>query len=116
MNNLPNAPDQERQQLVQRRDERRAARIRVLLYCHGRFQTARIVDFSLGGLQLDGCFGVAVTDHVAVELLSGQRLEGKAVWAVAGRVGVKFNHPLTPDDPVVALLSRAATRTAQNIP
>ena len=92
---------------MQRRDERRAARIRVLLHCHGRFQTARIVDFSLGGLQLDGCFGLAVTDHVAVELLSGQRLEGKVVWAVAGRIGVKFNHPLAPDDPVVArLLSR----------
>jgi PilZ domain len=108
MNN--NAPDQAGQP-VRRGDERRAVRITALVYCHGRFQTARIVDFSLGGLQLDGCFGVAVTDHVAVELLSGQRLEGKAAWAVAGRVGVQFNHPLTPDDPVVALLSRAAART-----
>lgn len=109
MRNRPNVPDQARQQ-IRRRDERRAARITVLLHCHGRFQTARVVDFSLGGLQLDGCFGVAVADQVAVELLSGQRLEGKVAWAVAGRIGVQFHQPLAPDDPVVALLSQVASR------
>ena len=107
MNN--NAPDQAGQP-VWRRDERRAVRITALVYCHGRFQTARIVDFSLSGLQLDGCFGVAVADQVAVELLSGQRLEGKVAWAVASRSGVQFHQPLAPDDPVVARLSQAASR------
>ncbi|MET0218825.1 MAG: PilZ domain-containing protein [Burkholderiales bacterium] len=109
MRNRPNAPDQARQQ-IRRRDERRAAGITALLHCHGRFQTSRVVDFSLGGLQMDGCFGVAVADRVAVELLSGQRLEGKVAWAVAGRIGVQLHQPLAPDHPVVALLSQVANR------
>ena len=106
MSNPPNAPDQT-SQLARRRDERRATRVTALAHCHGRFQTVRVVDFSLGGMQLDGCFGVAVADRLAVELLSGQRLEGKVAWAVAGRIGLRFRQPLAPDDPVVALLSRA---------
>ncbi len=110
MRNPSTASNQVRQ-LVRRRDERRAASITALVYCHGRFQTARIVDFSLGGLQLDGCFGVAVANRLAVELLSGQRLEGKAAWAVASRIGVQFCQPLAPDDPIVALLSQIASRT-----
>jgi hypothetical protein len=110
MRNPPTASDQTRQPL-RRRDERRAAGITALVHCHGRFQTARVVDFSLGGLQLDGCFGVAVADQVAVELLSGHRLEGKVAWAVAGRIGMQFNQPLASDDPVVALLSQVASRT-----
>jgi hypothetical protein len=109
MSNPPNAPDQARQ-LARRREERRATRVTALVHCHGRFQTVRIVDFSLGGLQLDGCFGVAVADRVGVELLSGQRLEGKVAWAVAGRIGMQFDERLAPDDPAVALLSRVASR------
>jgi hypothetical protein len=109
MRNPPTASMHTRR-LVRRRDERRAAGITALVHCHGRFQTARVVDFSLGGLQLDGCFGVAVADQVGVEMLSGQRLEGKVAWAVAGRVGVQFQQPLAPDDPVVALLSQVASR------
>ena len=110
MSNPTSAPDQANQP-VRRRDERRAVRITALVHCHGRFQTARIVDFSLGGLRLDGCFGLAVADQVGVELLSGQRLEGKVAWAVASRIGVQFHHPLAPDDTVVARLSKAASRT-----
>jgi hypothetical protein len=110
MSNPPTASDQTRQ-LLRRRDERRAVGITALLHCHGRFQTTRVVDFSLGGLQLDGCFGVAVADQVAVELLTGQRLEGKVAWAVGDRVGVQFRKPLTPEDPIVAQLSQVASRT-----
>jgi PilZ domain-containing protein len=110
MSNPTDLPDQTRR-LLRRREERRATGIAVLVHCHGRFQTARVVDFSLGGLQLDGCFGVAVADQVAVELLSGQRLQGKVAWAVAGRVGVQFREPLAADDAIVALLSQVASRT-----
>jgi PilZ domain-containing protein len=111
MRNPPTAPDHTRR-LVRRRNERHAAGITALVHCHGRFQTARVVDFSLGGLQLDGCFGVAVADQVAVELLSGHRLEGKVAWAVAGRVGVQFHNQLAPDDPIVAVLSQVASRSS----
>jgi hypothetical protein len=110
MSNPTDVSDQMRLH-VRRREERRTARVTALVHCHGRFQTARIVDFSLGGLQLDGCFGVAVADQVGVELLSGQRLEGKVAWAVAGRVGVQFREPIAPDDPVVGMLSQVASRT-----
>ena len=62
---------------VRRRDERCPTRVTALVHCHGRFQTVRIVDFSLGGLQLQGCFGVGVGDDIAVEFLSGQRIAAK---------------------------------------
>lgn len=95
---------------VRRRDERCPTRVRALVHCHGRFQTALIVDFSLGGLQLQGCFGVGVADNVAVELLSGHRFPAKVAWSIGGRAGVRFLQPLSAEDPALAALREAARR------
>ncbi len=103
---LPPAP-LERTSL-RRRDERRPTRVTALVHCHGRFQTARIVDFSSGGLQLQGCFGVATGDEVVVELLSAHSLHGKVAWSLGSRVGVTFVAPVEADHPALKVLEHAA--------
>lgn len=95
---------------VRRRDERHPTRVTVLVHCHGRFQTVRIVDFSLGGLQLQGCFGAGVGDEIAVEFLSGQRIAAKVAWSVGSRLGVRFLQPLSESHPAVAVLEDSASR------
>ena len=97
---------------VRRRDERYPLRLTALAHCHGRFQTVRIVDFSVGGLQLQGGFGVGVGDDVVVELLSGHRLAAKTAWSLGSRIGVRFLQPLSADHPAWAVLEQAARRSA----
>jgi hypothetical protein len=98
---------------VRRRDERHTIRLTALVHCHGRFQTVRIVDFSVGGLQLQGGFGVGPGDDVIVELLSGHRLAGKAAWSLGSRIGVRFLQPLAPEHPAWAVLEQAARRQVE---
>jgi len=95
---------------VRRGDDRHSIRLTALAHCHGRFQTVRIVDFSMGGLQLQGGFGVGVGDDVTVELLSGHRLAAKAAWSLGSRVGVRFLQPLSAEHPAWAVLEQAARR------
>jgi hypothetical protein len=97
--------------LVRRRDDRHPIHLTALAYCHGRFQTVRVVDFSLGGLQLQGTFGVGPGDEMVVELLSGHRLEAKTAWSLGSRIGVRFLQPLTPEHPALAVLLRVARRS-----
>jgi hypothetical protein len=97
---------------VRRRDERHSIRLTALAHCHGRFQTVRIVDFSTGGLQLQGGFGVGPGDDVIVELLSGDRLAAKAAWSLGSRIGVRFLQPLSADHPAWLVLEQAARRSA----
>jgi hypothetical protein len=101
--------DDERASL-RRRDERHLTRVKALLHCHGRFQTVLIVDYSLGGLQLQGCFGVGIGDEITVELLTGQHLPAKVAWSVGSRIGVRFVERLEQDHPALAVLQRAAKR------
>jgi hypothetical protein len=108
---LPASFAPERQSL-RRSDQRHPVRVTALAHCHGRFQTVHIVDYSLGGLQLDGCFGVAARDEVTVELLSGHRLAGKVAWSMGSRVGVQFLQPLDVEHPALAILEQAARRAA----
>lgn len=95
---------------VRRREDRHSIRLTALVHCHGRFQTVRIVDFSLGGLQLQGGFGVGPGDDVVVELLTGHRLTAKAAWSLGSRVGVRFLQPLSAEHPAWAVLEQAARR------
>lgn len=108
------SPEPERQSL-RRRDPRHPVRATALAYCHGRFQTVRIVDYSAGGMQLQGCFGATVGDEMTVELLSGHRLAGKVAWSMGSRLGVRFLQPLEADHPVLAILEKAARRTAATV-
>jgi PilZ domain-containing protein len=95
---------------VRRRDDRFPTRVTALLHCHGRFQTVRIMDFSLGGLQLQGCFGAGVGDDIVVELLSGERIAAKVAWSMGSRLGVRFLQPLSAEHPALAVLRHAADR------
>jgi hypothetical protein len=108
----PALPENERPSTVRRRDERHPIRATALAYCHGRFQTVRIVDYSAGGLQLQGCFGVGAGDDITVELLSGHRIAAKVMWSMGSRLGVRFLQPLEHDHPVLAALQLASRRLA----
>jgi hypothetical protein len=108
----PPVPESGRPSTVRRRDERHPIRATALAYCHGRFQTVRIVDYSPGGLQLQGCFGVGAGDDITIELLSGHRLAGKVMWSMGSRLGVRFLQPLDHDHPVLAALQLASRRVA----
>jgi hypothetical protein len=101
-------PAQPERTSLRRGGERRATRATALVHCHGRFQTARIVDYSSGGLQLQGCFGVAMADEVVVELLSSHSLHGKVAWSLGSRVGVTFAEPVEAGHPALKVLERAA--------
>jgi hypothetical protein len=91
---------------LRRRHERRSAAVTALVHSHGRFQTVSIMDFSTGGLQMQGAFGVATGDQIAIELLSGHRLPAKVVWSLGSRIGAQFTPALPPDHPGLAALQR----------
>ena len=70
----PQPTEAEAKAALRRRHDRRSAAVTALVHSHGRFQTVSILDFSTGGLQLQGAFGVAPADNIEIELLSGQGL------------------------------------------
>jgi hypothetical protein len=98
---------EEKPAAVRRRHDRRSAAITALVHSHGRFQTVSILDFSTGGLQLQGAFGVATGDLVQIELLTGHRLAAKVVWSLGSRVGATFTPVLSSDSPALIALQRA---------
>ena len=90
---------------------RRPVRIPALLDRHdGLSRTVVIVDYSRGGLHIDRAFGIAVGEHVTVELLSGHRLPVEVMWAVSTQIGVKFLGPIPPGHPAMVALDGAAKR------
>jgi hypothetical protein len=91
-----------------RKVERTSTRAQVLVHCRGRFQSAKIVDYSHVGLQLDGTFGLIPTDRVQVELISGARLLGKVEWSLGGQTGVVFSERLDASHPAMMELDRKA--------
>jgi hypothetical protein len=91
---------------VRRQHERRSTAITALVHSHGRFQTVSILDFSTGGLQLQGAFGVAEGDQIEIELLSGHRLSAKVVWSLGSRIGAQFTPVLSLDHPGLVALQR----------
>jgi EAL domain-containing protein (putative c-di-GMP-specific phosphodiesterase class I) len=95
---------------IRRCDERVPVRMAALIHCHRRFQTVLIDNFSAGGMQLQGCFGVGGGDEIVVELLSGHRLPASVAWSVGSRVGVRFLQPLLPEHPAFVALQQAAQR------
>ena len=91
-----------------RRIERTSARIQVLVHCRGRFQRAKIADYSQVGLQLEGTFGLIPRDLVAIELLSGVRVPGKVEWSLGGQTGIVFSDRLETSHPAMVELARKA--------
>lgn len=115
MNTQPRpAEPSERAAAIRRRHERRTAAITALVHSHRRFQTVSILDFSTGGLQLQGAFGVASGDQIEIELLSGHRLPAKVVWSLGSRVGAQFTPALSLDHPGLAALQRTVGTASDN--
>jgi PilZ domain-containing protein len=102
----PQPTEAEAKAALRRRHDRRSAAVTALVHSHGRFQTVSILDFSTGGLQLQGAFGVAPADNIEIELLSGHRLPAKVVWSLGSRIGAQFVPVLEPDCPAILALQR----------
>ena len=103
---------EEKAAALRRRHDRRSAAVTALVHCHGLFQTVSILDFSTGGLQLQGAFGVAPGDVMGIELLSGHRLSAKVVWSLGSRIGAAFAPALSDDNPAIVALQRAVAGSA----
>ncbi len=93
-----------------RQFQRGQVKASALVHCRGQFQTVKIVDYSAGGLRLEGTFGLIKHDPVQVELLSGIRIPGKVAWSLGAQSGVVFLTPLPEDDPALIELARRAAR------
>ena len=48
---------------VYRQFERHPVRAYAFVHCRGQFQSAKVIDYSNGGLQLEGIFGLIKTDY-----------------------------------------------------
>ena len=105
---------EEKATALRRRHERRSVAVTALVHCHGRFQTVSILDFSAGGLQLQGAFGVAPGDQIEIELLSGHRLAAKVAWSLGSRIGAAFTPALAADSPGLVALQRSVAGSADN--
>ena len=82
--------------------------VNAFVHCRGQFQATKIIDYSAGGLRLEGTFGLIQTDHVQIELMSGTRVAGRVAWSVGAQTGIIFSDPLPADHPALIELSRRA--------
>src|SRR5262249_49906262 len=98
------------QETTRRRFGRTPVKANAFVHCGSRFQRAQIVDYSLGGLQLEGTFGLIKHDPIQVELISGARVLGKVAWSLGALTGVIFHEPLSPSHPAIVELARRARR------
>ncbi len=92
-----------------RQSERTPVKVQVFVHCRGRFQRAKITDYSQSGLQLEGTFGLITTDLVQIELVSGVRMPGKVEWSLGGQTGITFTPPLKASHPAMVELARKVT-------
>jgi hypothetical protein len=99
---------QELTKSCRRRIERAPVRVQVLVHCRGRFQRAKIADYSHVGLQLEGTFGLIPRDPVLIELVSGVRVPGKVEWSLGGQTGIAFSERLETSHPAMVELARKA--------
>ena len=76
------------------------------------FQRARIVDYSQGGLQLEGTFGLIKQDPIQVELISGVRVQAKVAWSLGSPTGIVFPEPLPSSHPAMVELARRARKAS----
>jgi hypothetical protein len=76
--------------LIRRKHERFTLSESVWVSCRGSAKSAMLVDFSAGGLRLDGTFGLMPGDQINVRLSSGEELAGSVVWSLGAMVGVAF--------------------------
>ena len=96
---------------VRRRFDRKPVRASALVHRGDRFQHAHVVDYSRGGLQLAGTFGLINRDAVQVELISGVRISGKVAWTLGAHTGITFLECLADTHPAIVELARRARKS-----
>ena len=79
-----------------------------MVHCRGRFQRAKIADYSQLGLQLEGTFGLIPSDLVQIELISGVRVPGKVEWSLGCQTGIVYSERLEASHPAMVELARKA--------
>jgi PilZ domain-containing protein len=109
---FPDRPSHKRSRMEQsatpRRLERSPVDVNAFVHCRGQFQAAKIIDYSAGGLRLEGTFGLIPTDHVQIELMSGARVAGRVAWSVGAQTGIVFSESLPANHSALIELSRRA--------
>jgi hypothetical protein len=95
---------------VRRQFDRNPVKAHAFVHARGRFQAATVVDYSQGGLQLQGTFGLVKKDTIQVELISGLRINGNVAWSLGARTGVVFSEPLPGTHPAIIELARRAAK------
>jgi hypothetical protein len=101
---------------VHRQFKRTPVKVNAFVHCRGQFQRARIIDYSTGGLRLDGTFGRIKTDPIEIESISGVRVPGRVAWSLGAQTGMIFLGPLPRDHPaLVELFHRAGTHRSSNV-
>jgi hypothetical protein len=94
---------------MRRQFERRTVKANAFVHCQGRFQRAKVVDYSPGGLQLQGTFGLMKRDPIQIELLSGTRVLGQVAWTLGAHTGIAFAEALPTTHPALIELARKST-------
>jgi PilZ domain-containing protein len=95
---------------------RNPVKANAFIHCGDRFQHAHIIDYSRGGLQLRGTFGLTKQDAIQVELISGQRISGKVAWSLGTQTGIVFSEPLSEAHPAILELARRARKALTEQP
>jgi len=89
-----------------RQFERYHIKTNAIVHCRGRFQCAKVIDYSVGGLQLEGTFGLIKTDAIQIEFISGCRVYGRVAWSLGTQTGIVFSKPLPTGHPALIELAR----------
>jgi hypothetical protein len=96
-----------------RRFHRNRVSAHAFVHVHGGFQAVTIVDYSRGGLQLKGTFGLFQGDQVDIEFLSGIRVPGSVAWCLGARTGIAFCETLPETHPAMSELAHTARGVSQ---
>lgn len=86
------------------------------LLCRGTVEhLCRVRNISMTGMMLETHHTLSYGSWVAVELRSGDRLQGSVVWSSEGRAGVEFGAPIDVDH-ILAQAKATPERFGANAP
>jgi hypothetical protein len=101
---------------VHRQFERHLIKAYAFVHCRGQFQHATVVDYSAGGLRLEGTFGLIRTDPVQIEFISGALVPARVAWSYGALTGITFSAPLPATHPELIVMSlRADTQRSTGV-
>jgi hypothetical protein len=86
-------------------DRRNASRSvcgrRITIWVDGTARSALLADISNTGAGLRDCGTLVAGSSIVIEPMSGRSVPGRVAWARSGGIGLVFNEPLAPDDPLL---------------